>query len=125
MPPAPRPTTTALRRAVDRTFERISTRPLSLLVFLGSVGLLAYLQFSSLGHFRAQAVARARSVEHPALVASFVSEVYVRAGDHVDEGAPLVDLSSYFIDRELKQLEVETERLLHESKLAQARLLAE
>ena len=40
-------------------------------------------------------------------------------------GAPLVDLSSHFIDRELAQVDAEIEKLLHESQLAQARLLVE
>jgi hypothetical protein len=48
----------AIRRAVDRTFDRLSMRPLSLLVFLASAVLLVYLQTSSVGHFRARAGAR-------------------------------------------------------------------
>jgi multidrug efflux pump subunit AcrA (membrane-fusion protein) len=51
--------------------------------------------------------------------------VYVRAGDAVEAGAPLVDLSPHFIDRELAQLDAEVEKLLRESTLAQARLLVE
>lgn len=112
-----------VRRSLDRGFERISARPLSLLVFLASVALLVYLQTSSLGHFRARAVARAVAVEHPALAASFVSKVYVQLGDRVESGAPLVELSPYFVERELGQLNAEIEQLLHERNLARARLL--
>ncbi len=123
MPNDVRSITTALRRAVDRPFDAISARPLSLLVFFASAGLLVYLQTSSLGHFRARAVARAQTVEHPALVVSFVSKVYVRPGDHVESGAPLAELSPYFVNRELERLNVEIEQLIHESKLGSARLL--
>jgi multidrug resistance efflux pump len=114
-----------LRRALDGVSESISARPFGVLVFLGSVALLVYLQTSSLSSFRADAVARAQAVDHPAQVSSFVTAVYVLPGDTIDVGAPLVDLSSHFIDRELAQVDAEIEKLLHESRLAQARLLVE
>lgn len=117
-----RSVTGGVARALDRGFEKLSARPLSLLVFLASAALLVYLQTSSVGHFRARAVGRAQVVEHPSLVASFISKVYVQPGDHVEAGTPLVDLSSYFIERELSQLNAEVEQLLHERNLAQARL---
>jgi multidrug efflux pump subunit AcrA (membrane-fusion protein) len=95
------------------------------LVFFASVALLVHLQTSSLGHFRARAVARAPSIEHPALVASFISEVYVQPGDHVEAGAPLANLSPYFLERKLGQLNAEIEQLIHERNLARASLLVE
>jgi multidrug efflux pump subunit AcrA (membrane-fusion protein) len=82
-----------------------------------------YLQMNSVGHFRARAVARVSSVEHPALMASFVSKIYVQPGDRVEVGAPLADLSPYFVERELRQLNAEIEQLIHERNLARASLL--
>jgi multidrug efflux pump subunit AcrA (membrane-fusion protein) len=95
------------------------------LVFFASVALLVHLQTGSLGHFRARAVARAVSVEHPALVASFVSEIYVQPGDQVEAGTPLADLSPHFVERQLRQLNAEIEQLIHERNLARASLLVE
>jgi multidrug efflux pump subunit AcrA (membrane-fusion protein) len=95
------------------------------LVFFASAALLVYLQTSSLGHFSARAIARAPSVEHPALVASFVSEVYVQPGDHVEAGVPLADVSPFFVERELRQLNAEIEQLIHERNLARTSLLVE
>ncbi len=112
-----------LRRGLDGVSESISARPFGVLVFLGSIALLVYLQTSSLSSFRADAVAQAQAVDHPARVSSFVMAVYVLPGDTVDVGAPLVDLSSHFIDRELAQIDSKVEKLLHESQLAQAQLL--
>lgn len=114
-----------LLRAGDRVSDSVSARPHSLLVFLASVALLVYLQTSSSGSFRADAVAQALPLEQPSRVSSFVTASFVQPGDPVDVGAPLVDLSSHFIDRELAQVDGEIEALLRESKLAQARLLVE
>ena len=114
-----------VRRGVDRVFESFGVRPLGLLVFLGSVALLLYLETTSIGAFRAEAVAQAQSVSHPAKVSSFVVATYVHSGDSVEVGAPLVELSSHFIDRELEQIDAEIEKLLYESRLAQARLSIE
>jgi multidrug efflux pump subunit AcrA (membrane-fusion protein) len=114
-----------LRRAIDRVSEGISARPFSLVVFVGSIALLVYLQTSSLSSFRVDAVVQAQAVDHPARVSSFVVAVYVLPGDTVDVGAPLVELSPHFIDRELAQIDAEVEKLLQESQLAQARLLVE
>ena len=111
--------------AVERVFDAFRARPLGILVFLGSAALLVYLQIESRGAIRAEAVAQASRIDHPARVSSFVTNVYVRPGDLVEAGAPLVDLSSHFIDRELAQLDAEVEKLLHESSLARARLLVE
>ncbi len=111
--------------AVERVFDALRARPFGIAVFLGSTALLLYLQVESQGGIRAEAVARGQQVEHPARISSFVTTAYVRTGDLVDAGAPLVDLSSHFIDRELAQLDAEVEKLIHESTLARARLLVE
>jgi multidrug efflux pump subunit AcrA (membrane-fusion protein) len=111
--------------AIERVFDAFRARPLGIAVFAGSVFVLVYLQVQAQGAIRADAVARGQQVDHPARVASFVTAVYVRPGDSVAAGAPLVDLSPHFIDRELAQLDAEVEKLLHESALAQARLLVE
>ncbi len=110
---------------VERGFDALRARPLGILVFLGSAALLLYMQVESQGSIRVEAVARAQQVDHPARVSSFVTTVYVHTGDVVGAGAPLVDLSSHFIDRELAQLDAEVEKLIHESTLAQARLLVD
>jgi multidrug resistance efflux pump len=115
----------SLRRAWDRVFDGLSARPLGFIVFAGSVAALVYLQSIDAGQFRARAVAQAATVEHPALVASYVTNVYVRPGDRIEAGAPLVDLSSYFIDQELERVNARTEQLLRESRLAQAELLVD
>lgn len=113
----------SLQRGTDRIFDAVSVRPVGMLVFAASVTLLLYLQVGVQGSIRAQAVAHATQVDHPARVASFVTKVYVQQGDQVDAGAPLVDLSSHFIDREVSRIDAEVEKLLHESQLAQARLI--
>jgi multidrug efflux pump subunit AcrA (membrane-fusion protein) len=115
----------ALLRAYDRLFEWTSARPLSIVVFLASIALLVYLQTSVQGGLRVQAVARANTVEHPALVVSFVSNVYVRPGDRVEEGTPLAELSPYFVERDLERVNAQIEQILRESRLAQAQLLVE
>lgn len=114
-----------LVRSFDRLFERMSARPFSLLVFVASVALLVYLQTLSMGSFSVRAVAQAPLVHHPAHVASFVSRVYVHPGDVVEIGAPLVEVSSHFIDREREVVDAEIEQLLREARLAQARLLVD
>lgn len=112
-----------IQRGVDRLFDGLSARPLGILVFIASAALLVQLQLGVDGSFRAEAVASAQSVDHPARVSSFIDKVWVKAGDLVEPGAPLVDLSPHFIDRELARVDARIEKLLHESKLAQARLL--
>ena len=113
------------RRALERLYEAVSARPLSVIVFLASVALLVWLQGSSLGRFQARAVASARIVQHPALVASFVQKMYVQPGDRIEVGAPLADLSPYFVERELQRVDAEIGQLLHEAKLARAQLVVE
>ena len=114
-----------MRRLISRFFESMNARPFSILVFAGSVALLLFLQSSELGRFRVRAVAEARGVEHPAAVSSFVSQVYVRPGDPVDPGTPLVEISPRFIERELALLDAEAEEILREAELARARLAME
>jgi multidrug efflux pump subunit AcrA (membrane-fusion protein) len=114
-----------LRRAYDGVFDWISARPLSILVFAASVAALVYMQSINAGHFRVRAVAQAVTVEHPALADSYVSRVYVHPGDRVDAGAPLVELSSYFVEQELARVNAEIEQVLRESRLAQAELLVD
>lgn len=111
------------QRGIDRVFDAVSARPIGIVVFALSGLLLLYLELGMQGTIRSEAVATAQRVDHPARVASFVTKVYVRPGDPVDAGAPLVDLSSHFIDRELAQIDAEIEKLIHEAKLAQAELV--
>ena len=117
--------TRSVRRGLSRAFERISARPLSIVVFGASVLALVYLQGSQLGHFQARAVAQAQVVEHPALLSSFVSAVFVRIGDPVEPGAPLAELSPYFIERDLAQIDAKIAQLLHEVELARAELMVD
>jgi biotin carboxyl carrier protein len=117
-----RPSTNGLQRFLERSSERLSARPLSVLVFVGTLSLFAYLETQDSGHFRVRAVAQASSVAHPALADSYVESVYVRPGDAVEPGTPLLELSSHFIDREIQEIELEIEELRRESKLEQARL---
>jgi multidrug resistance efflux pump len=102
--------------------EVSSLRLVGVVVFGLSVALLVALQSTQLGRFRARAVATAASVEHPALIASFVSAVRVQPGDRVEVGTPLVELSGHFLERELARLEAEIARRSQESELAGAQL---
>ena len=111
-----------LQRAIRRGFDRLSARPLSIVVFVASVVLLVQLQSGQQGRFHARGVASATSVQHPALVASYVSSILVRVGDRVEPGAPLAELSPHFIDRELTQIELEVKQLLEEAELARVEL---
>ena len=113
------------QRVLDRVSETIGAQPLGVLVFFASILLLAYLQADLGGSIRAQAVASAPQVDHPARVSSFVTSVYVKPGDIVEPGSPLVELSPHFIERELARVDTEIEKLIRESQLAQARLIVE
>jgi hypothetical protein len=114
-----------IRRITDGVFDGIGMRPLGIIVFAGSVVALLYLSNLHAGTTRSQAVADAQVVDHPARVASFVTEVFVKPGDRVEVGAPLVELSSHFIDQRLERLDVQIEQAINESKLAQARLIVD
>jgi len=111
------------RRGVDRTFDFLGARPFGIAVFGISVALLVYLQMGIGSNIRADAIATAQMRDHPALVSSFVTDVYVHVGDTVEMGAPLVELSPHFINRELERIDAEVQKMLQESELAQARLL--
>jgi multidrug resistance efflux pump len=110
------------QRQIGRIFDAFGARPFGAAVFALSVALLLYLQVGVGGSIRADAVALAPMVDHPARVASFVTEVFVRPGDSVEVGTPLVELSDHFLERELTRIDAEVQKLLEESKLAQARL---
>jgi multidrug efflux pump subunit AcrA (membrane-fusion protein) len=114
-----------MRRLLSRIFEGVNARPIGILVFAGSVTLLVFLQSSELGRFRVRAVAEARGVDHPAAVASFVERVYVRPGDVVEPGMPLLEISPRFIARELALLDAEAEEIQREAALARTRLAME
>ena len=113
------------QRGLDRFSEVVGAQPLGVLVFLASILLLVYLQADLGASIRSEAVASAPQVDHPARVSSFVTSVYVRPGDMVEPGSPLVELSPHFIDRELARIDTEIEKLIRESNLAQARLIVE
>ncbi len=113
------------QRATDRVFDVIGARPVGIVVFAVSAALLVQLELGMQAALRADAVAHAQQVDHPARVDTFVSNVYVRPGDRVEAGAPLVDLSPHFIDRELSRVDTEIEKLIQEARLAQARLVVE
>ena len=105
------------QRGIGRAFDALGARPFGILVFAMSIALLVYLELGVAGSIRAEAVASAPRVDHPARVASFVTNVYVRAGDAVDPGTPLVELSPHFIDRELGRIDAQVQELLLESQL--------
>lgn len=112
-------------RMWDSGFDVIGMRPLGITVFAASVALLVHVVGLSANAIRAEGVAVATLVDHPSRVASFVTRVFVRAGDRVEVGAPLVELSSHFIDQDLTRIDLEIEQLINESKLEQARLLVD
>ena len=107
----------------ERIFDALGARPWGILLFAASAMLLVSLQVESRGSIHAPAVAQGTETSEPAQVASFVVSTYVHAGDHVDVGTPLVELSSRFLDREIALLDGEIEKLVHESNLAQAELM--
>jgi multidrug resistance efflux pump len=115
--------TNQLQRATDTIFDGVGLRPLGIIVFTASVALLLYLSTLNTGTIRADAVATARMVDHPARVASFVTKVFVKPGDKVQIGAPLVELSSHFIDQRIQRIDVQIEQVLNEAQLAQAQLM--
>ena len=114
----------ALRRT-DALSDAIGVRPLGLAVFAGSALLLAQLSSLGSGTLRADAVASAALVDHPSRAASFVTRVFVKSGDRVELGQPLVELSPYFIDQRIVRFDAEIEELIDKSKLAQAELVVE
>lgn len=113
----------ALLRTFDALFERAGAKPLGVLVFVASVIGLLTLEVGSSQHIRARALGHAPATEHTAYTRSVIEEVHVQPGDDVQPGAPLVTLSSRFIERDLALLDAEIARLEKETLLEQARLL--
>lgn len=114
-----------LIRGSDGLFDWIGLRPLGIAVFAASGFLLVHVIGSSMASIRADGVAVATPIDHPARVASFVTRVFVKRGERVEVGSPLVELSSYFLDQDLTRLDLEIEQMINESRLAQARLLVD
>jgi multidrug efflux pump subunit AcrA (membrane-fusion protein) len=114
-----------LLRASDVLFDSIGMRPVGMLVFAGSMAVLTSLISASDSAIRADAIATATRVDHPSQVASFVTAVYVKPGDRVEVGTPLAELSPYFINQKIAHIDLEIERLISQSKLAQAQLVVE
>jgi multidrug efflux pump subunit AcrA (membrane-fusion protein) len=112
----------AIRRGSDRAFDAVSAQPIGIVVFAISVGALLYLQVGLAASFRAEAVARAVSIDQPSRIDSFVTQVFVRSGEVVAAGAPLVELSPHFIDRDLARIDARISRQLQEANLGSARL---
>lgn len=112
-----------VRKKLDVLFDRLGMRPLGVLVFAGSTYLLLQLIGLTGTSVRVDAVAVGTMVEHPSKVASFSTGVFVKPGDYVDIGTPLVELSPYFLDQKISRLNGEIEQLINESKLAQAQLV--
>ncbi len=115
-----RPLKVRLVRSSDAFFDVLGLRPLGILVFAASTLLFFYVVGLSAGATRADAVAVAGLVNHPSLASSFTTQVFVKPGDRVDVGAPLVELSSHFVDRELERIDLELDLLVNESKLRRA-----
>ncbi len=114
-----------LLRAADILFDSIGMRPLGVAVFAGSAFLVVQLIGASDHAIRADAVAMARRVDHPSQVASFVTAVFVKPGDQVEVGAPLAELSPYFLNQKIERIDLEIEQLINQSKLAQAQLVVD
>jgi len=110
-------------RASDRFFDFIGIRPLGIIVFLSSLFFLVQLVGISNAVIRVEAVAMGAVVEHPSLVDSFATGVFVQPGDYVEIGTPLVELSSHFVDQKIARIDSDMEQLINEYKLVQARLL--
>ena len=113
------------RRAVDRGFERLSARPLGIIVFGASVVALVMLQSSQVGRFRVRALAEARIVEHPAVVQTVVERAHVRPGDRVQAGDLMIELSSRLVDSQIAEVDAEIEEAQREARLAAATLAIE
>ena len=109
-------------RASDGWFDKIGLRPLGIAVFTASVVAFVQLLGMTVGSVRSEAVATSRIIEHPSPVGSFATDVFVKPGDFVEIGSPLLELSSRFIERELARLEGRVEELQDESFLAEATL---
>ena len=96
-----------LVRAGDRIFDAIGARPLGIVVFVGSAAFFLYVAGLSAAATRADGIAVAGVVHHPAMVSSFTTAIFVRPGDRVEVGAPLVELSARFLDQAAERIDLE------------------
>jgi multidrug resistance efflux pump len=103
--------TTRSAPRLEGIFDRLRIKPLSLVVFLASVGVLISIARYRTATIHAPAVGYARSVDHtPDLVSEVVASVetvHVQVGDKVAAGAPLVTLSSRALKRALAEVDAE------------------
>ena len=111
----------SLLRHSDSFFDVIVLRPVGIVVFAASTILFFYLIGLSAGTIHADGVAVAGRVDHPAPVSSFVTRVFVKRGDRVEVGMPLVELSPDEIDQDLARTDFEIGQLTHALGLANTR----
>lgn len=110
------------RRWTDVFFDRLRVRPGGLIVFVLSAFALVVLNSGSMGRARAPAVGRAVISHHPSPVASVIEEVHVHPGDEIEAGAPVITLSSRFLERELALVDAEIRGVTTRARLEQAEL---
>jgi hypothetical protein len=110
-----------LLRSSDSFFDVVGLRPVGIVVFATSTILFFYLIGLSAGTIHADGVAVAGRVDHPAPVSSFVTRVFVKRGDRVEVGMPLVELSPDEIDQDLARTDFEIGQLTHALGLANTR----
>lgn len=106
----------------DHGLEVVGARPIGVVGFVASATALLMLMGASAGSFRSDAVAVADRVEHPAMVASFVTELFVAPGELVEVGMPLARLSPHFLDQRIARIDSQIEEVRNEAKLAQAEI---
>lgn len=106
--------TRRLVRVGDRIFDAIGARPLGLVVFVGSAALFLYFASLSASSTRADGIAVAEVTHHPAMLSSFTTAIFVRPGDRVEVGAPLVELSARFLDQAAERIDLEIARVRSE-----------
>ena len=111
----------SLLRHSDSFFDVIGLRPVGIVVFAASTILFFYLIGLSAGTIHADGVAVAGRVDHPAPVSSFVTRVFVKRGDRVEVGMPLVELSPDEIDEDLARAAFEIGQLTQGSGFANTR----
>ena len=111
----------SLLRHSDSFFDVIGLRPVGIVVFAASTILFFYLIGLSAGTIHADGVAVAGRVDHPAPVSSFVTRVFVKRGDRVEVGMPLVELSPDEIDQDLARTDFEIGQLTQGSGFANTR----
>lgn len=119
---------TIVRRAgfaVESFSEKVRLRPLGVVVLVASAALLVVFQYVSGYHVQAPAVADAVAWQHPSPLSTVIHETHVQPGDVVEEGTPLVTLSSLFLERDLALVDAEIERLSSATRLDLARLTAD